>query len=221
MSDVPILDLASTLSNTKLQLTPRVLPFLDFSVGLSRNNLGQETMSYIDATQVDPLPRSARAGIGFNVGFRYLKNDVEWRPLTFKWTREAGTILAKPNRGTRYQSGFGDIRFFDEIVLGNTNRETEKKKGWELSFCDFLSIRGGRFEEDPTMGNRHFNTSGWGLRLAGFTKILRRVIAIEGLVGFIVNHLDVRYNHSELKTDGANAVLSGTKFDSFNVYIMN
>jgi hypothetical protein len=222
--DVPILDITSRLSNAQFQLLPHLTPFLDFSIGLSRNNFGQETISYTDRNQADPLPRNARAGIGFNFGFRYMKDEAEWRPLTFKWTIEASAMLAKSYPETGYKTGFGDIKFFHELVLGKTNRETEKKKGWELNFLELLSIRSGRFEEDPTRGNRHFNTSGWGLRFAGFAKLLRAMggsIVNEGLVGFIVNHFDVRYNHSQLTTDGSNNALSGTKFDSFNIFIMN
>lgn len=222
--DVPVLDITSKLSYTQFQLLPRLSPFLDFSVGLSKNNLGQETISYTDRQQADQLPRNARAGIGFDCGFRYSKDGAEWRPVSFKWTIEASSELARPYPETGYKAGLGDIKFFDEIVLGKTNRETDKKKGWELNFLEFLSIRGGRFEEDPMRGNRHFNTSGWGLRSAGLTKLLRTMgssVVNEGLLGFIVNHIDVRYNYSQLTTDGSNNALSGTKFDSFSIFIMN
>lgn len=235
--NVPFVGVLSQIRQEPIQILPYLSPFFDFSVGLAKNNLGDKKVIYIDAAQADPLPRYARVGIGFDFGIVHNKEDLVWRPLSFKWTIEANDILVRhypqvvDSLGNvvresywEYQDGLGDIIFFDEVISGNTNPETIKKKGWEFNFFEIISIRGGRFEEDYRRGNRRFNTSGYGVRLAGFVKFLRAMdapIGTDNVVGFILNHIDVRYNHSELTTDEMNHPLSGTKFNSFNIFFSN
>ena len=220
--DVPLVGIASRLADDPFKFGPNVSPYFDWTVGISRSNLGQGKITYIEAAAADPLPRYARAGIGVDVGFVFDRDVVNWKPLSFKWSIEASDVLVGANR--EYQSGLGDINFFDEVILGNTNMETEKKKGWELNVFEVISVRGGRFEEDPNRGNRRFNTSGWGVRLGGMLKMLRAFngpFDNEGVSGFLLNHIDVGYNHSEWNPDQQYAPLSGTKFDSFNITVYN
>jgi hypothetical protein len=233
--DIPVTRILYSLYQP-VELLPSVSPFFDFSIGLARNNLGQESLTYSDAAHADPLPRYARAGIGFDLGFAYSKEGNEWKPLSFKWTVEANDILVKRYAELRdpqgniirqahseYQSGLGDIDFFDDVILGHTNRQIVKKKGWECNFLEVLSIRAGRFEEDPAFGNRNFTTTGWGVQFAGIVKVLGLLnmrVDSEDVIGFIVNHIDVRYNHSAIHAD-ENHPLSNTMFDSFNIVVSN
>ena len=97
-------------------------------------------MQYVDVPQSDPLPRYARAGIGFEFGISYSKDEVEGKPFSFKWTIEANDMLVRrydavmdtagnmiQPPGWEYEKGLGDINFFDEVILGKTNKETVKK----------------------------------------------------------------------------------------------
>lgn len=235
--DVPIVEIVSKFTDHPLQITPQIFPFFNASVGLAKNNLGDKKLVYIDAAQADPLPRYARIGIGFDLGVTYGNREAEWRPISFKWTIEANDILVRRSGAIfdslgnvmtegswEYRDGLGDIHFFDEVILGHTNSETIKKKGWELNFFEILSLRGGRFEESPTRGNRHFNTTGYSVRFFGIIKFLRAIdypLGIEGPLGYIVKHLDVRFDHSELKTDEINNPLAQTKFNSISIVVSN
>jgi hypothetical protein len=228
--DIPFVGILTQIREKPIEIVPDLSPFFNLSVGLAKNNLGDKKVIYIDPAQAEPIPRYARVGIGFDLGIVYNKGEVEWQPLSFKWTIEANDILVRRDSqvvnslGWEYQDGLGDINFFDEVILGKTNPETIKKIGWELNFLEVFSIRGGRLEEDPMHGNRHFNTSGWGLRFAGIVKLLRAIdvpLATDKVIGFIVNHFDVRYNHSKITTDKLNQPLSDTKFNSINIVISN
>ncbi|MGA2625330.1 MAG: hypothetical protein ABSF91_15865 [Bacteroidota bacterium] len=234
---VPVVGVLNQLREERIQFSPYVSPFFDFSVGLAENNLGDKKVIYIDAAQADPLPRYARAGIGFDLGVTYNREDFVWRPLSFKWTIESNDLLVRRYGNVvdslgnivkpgywEYQGGLGDINFFDEVILGKTNTETIKKRGWELNFFDIIVARGGRFEEDYNRGNRRFNTSGYSFRLAGFVKVLRAMavpIANDNILGFIVNHVDVRFTRSELTPDDPDSPLARTEFNSFNILISN
>src|SRR6267143_145050 len=229
--DVPIVEVASRISQEPIMISGHWAPLFNLRLGFAKNNLGNKGVTYFDLIQPDPLPRYARIGIGFNLGVRYSDEKVDIQPVSFKWTIEANDILVRRypalidsssqmvlrDASWEYQTGLGDINFFDEVILGRGNPQTIKKKGWELTFGGLFSLRGGRFEEDPNHGNRHFSTSGWGFRTSGITKW----IGSENVFGFILNHVDIRYDHSDLTTDEVDHPLSGTTFDSVQILVLN
>jgi hypothetical protein len=235
---IPVVDIVSKISNKRFQLLPDVIPYVDINVGIAKNNISDDSVSYYPyATYSDPLPRYARAGIGFDIGVNYKLNNVNLKLFSFKWTIEAGDVLVKRYSGVydsltdtwitrpywKYVEGFGNIKFFDEIILGKTNKETEKKKGWELNIFDIFSFRSGSFLEDPQRGARHYYTDGFGIRFSGLAKLLRAMnpsFDRNFITGIILNNFDIRYNHSVLSTVEKNHPLSGTKWDSINISVL-
>jgi hypothetical protein len=219
--EVPFMEIASEVRGEQLHILPYVSPLVDFSIGFAHSNLGTQRVVYVDAARADPLPRYARTGIGLRLGLEYADEDLEIRPVTFKWTVEANDLLFRRfAQGWEYQDGLGDIDFFREVISGKTNSETIKKKGWEFDILEIVSLRGGRFEEDVNRGNRNFSTSGYGVRLAGILKFFRSVESpdTDSVLRFLVDHVDVRYNHSEYQTD-AGQPLANTRFDAFTVVL--
>jgi len=218
--DIPLVGIVSELMGEPIEPIPSIFPYFDWSFGVARNNLGQESITYIDSAQADPLPRQARAGMGLGFGVQFRKETLDWRIIGLKWTIEASDLLVRRNaEGWKYQEGLGDIRFFDEVILGRTNSETEKRSGWEVSLLEILSLRGGRYEEDPMRGNRRFTTTGWGVRLAGIPKLLRALdvpLGGEGIAGFLLAHLDVRFDSSQRTHP-----LLDDRFDSVCLVITN
>jgi hypothetical protein len=220
--DVPMADIVAKMTHTSFNFMQNVSPFFDLSIGISKSNLGQESITYPGMLQGDPLPRYARAGIGLEVGAVVANGDLRWKPCSFKWTTESDDGLVGMNR--QYQSGLGDIHFFDEVILGNTNRLTTKAKGWEVNLLEIVAIRGGRFEEDPMNGNRRLNTAGWGIQSAGLVKLLRVLdapIGTDGIAWFLLNHVNVRYNACDWTPDDPTSPLAGTNFNSVNFSICN
>jgi hypothetical protein len=233
MVDVPITDIVADLAGTSLEFMPGVSPSLNWSLGVAQNNFGQESITYIDLASSDPLPRYARAGMGFTLAVIHRDEIGAWSPVSFSWTIEASDLLVRRwgelrdssgllirPAGWDYQSGLGDIRFFDEVFLGTTNPLTEKRKGWELDVLEVLTIRGGRFEEDLNHGARRYNTIGWSVHSAGLGKLLRRIGCSDepaGVLEFLLDHVDIRYTTGDLHPDVRGHPLSGTHFSSISV----
>jgi hypothetical protein len=224
--DVPFVPLISKIVNQPVPVYYNVSPLFNFSLGISENNFGQESLYYIDPGQADPLPRLARAGIELNLGLKYVKNDISWIPLSFKWSIEANDLLVKSDStgASTYQSGLGDINFFREVIFGKTNKETEKLKGWELNFGEFIYFYGGRFIEDPNRGDRNFTTDGYAVSISGLLKTLEvfRPEMFEGnLMKYILNHINLKFNQSNVTTIDKTSPLNNTDYYSLNITFNN
>ena len=242
--DIPVIDIISKLQGKPVVIFHNTTPFFDLNVGIAQNNLGSSRVVYDDPARPVPLPRTARAGLGLNLGINYSKEEIVIKPISFKWTIEASAELIKSHSDTydttfdnegniirindvqanwQYQSGLGDIKFLDEVILGKGNAQTMKAKGWEVNFLELFFLRGGRFEEDPTLGDQRFSTTGWGLRLSGLIKCLRILNVTpddKTIPGLILNHIDFRNDHSSWTTDDPKNPLNGTKFNSSMFYIL-
>jgi hypothetical protein len=228
-----------------IRISRNFLPYANLTFGYSRNNLGSAKVIYVDPAQADPLPRYARIGIGFDIGLNYESDGKSFRPVSFKWTIEANDLFVTrfpevidsvldPNTqliipvvrqpsSWEYQNGIGDIDFMNEVIFGISNANTIKKKGWEVNVLEFISVRGGRFEEAKNRGNRRFNTIGFGLQYAGLAKIVRSLspdFSSSGFGNFFLNHVDIAFSHSDLIADEGMSPLAGTTFNSVNVSLI-
>jgi hypothetical protein len=221
--DIPVVFIASKIINQPIKIYNNISPLFNFSLGISKSNLGQESISYLP-DQTDPLPRMARAGIGLTIGFRYDRDDISWTPFSFKWTVEANDLCVSTDSmgiGT-YKSGLGDINFFKEVILGKTNKETDKLKGWELNFAETVYIYGGSFSEDPRHGNRNFKTDGYAVNLSGILKTLAVIqpgIFENHFMKYLLNHIGIKYNQSKVNTPYS--ILNNTQYYSLNVTFNN
>ncbi|MCU7491090.1 MAG: hypothetical protein HF300_03045 [Ignavibacteria bacterium] len=218
----PVFPILEKTMNRPFKIYQNISPVFDLTFGFSNSNLGQNSLFYISKDQADPLPRMARTGIGLLAGFKYEAGDVSIMPLTAKWTIEANDVLVSSKKagGWDYQSGFGDINFFKEVIAGKTNFQTKKLKGWELNLLETISLYGGRFEEDVDMGGRRFNSNGWSLRTAGLFKVLRIMspnLFGNNLISYALNHLDFRYSTGKATTDYPSSASNDQKFSTFNV----
>jgi len=222
--DVPVMTLISKITDKPITLYNNISPLLNFSLGISKSNLGQESIYYIDPLQADPLPRLARAGIGLNFGLQYNKDNISWVPLSFKWTVEANSLCIKTDTLGRstYKPGLGDIDFFREVILGKTNKETDKLKGWELNLFESFYLYGGSFREDPNRGNRNFMTNGYAVSLSGILKTLALIdpsMFDNNFMKYFLNHIGVKYNQSIINT--RESILNDTEYYSLNISYNN
>jgi len=220
--DVPVIKIFTDSPGDLLNLFPHNEPFLTLTLGFANNNYTSGSIYYIDASQADPLPRFARVGIGVNLGLYDTKMD--WKPFSFKWTREKNDMLVTHNNGShwKYQTGLGDINFLREVLLGETNELTDKLTGWELNIGECVSIYGGRFDEDQFHGNRKFSTNGWGVSTKGIKKLLLKTSVNEStnkVLEFILNKVDLRFIQSEIKTDLRDHPLNRIRFSTMNLII--
>jgi hypothetical protein len=222
--DAPLISIASKIIDQPVKLNNNISPLVNFSLGISKSNLGQESIYYIDPSQADPLPRLARAGIGLAFGFQYEQNDIHLTPFSFKWTIEANDICVTTNSSgiAVYQPGLGDINFFKEVILGKTNKETDKLKGWELNFFESVYIYGGSFAEDPDRGDRNYNTDGYAVSLSGILKtfaLIDPAIYDSSFMKYLLNHIGIKYNQSLVNS--YKSVLNNTQFYSLNFTFNN
>lgn len=215
---VPALDLIQSLKGRRFEIVPGLVPFADVNIGFSKANMGKDVVKYNANEPASRLPRYAQAAFATELGLRFRSGEAAWTPLSFKWTIESGQELGMMNG--QYKSGFGDLKFFDEVILGHINKETVMRKGWQCRVFELVSVRSGRFEEDPKRGNRRLTTYGWGVESGGIGRILAsigRPVRGNGIGALLLNHVNLSYHRSELFPDDRNSPLARTKFDTVNL----
>jgi len=169
-------------------------PFLDLSAGVGWNNIGDKII-YVDPAQADPFPRTARAGIAVQGGFR-LEQAPGWELLSAAWSREAEDILVvRYQDGTwAYQSGLGDIQFGTNVVRGTPTENVGLRSGWQIHAAEVFTYRQGSIE-----GQRPYETWGYTIQLAGILKGVSLIAGSEtpDWVLFMRDHVDVQYHRAE------------------------
>jgi len=126
-----------------------------FSAGLNLSNIGPK-VTYIDASQADPLPTNLRFGLGYK-----LVND-EYNELSA--SLDFSRLLVR-----RDSSGISDPAYkaiFTSWGDGSGLRKVNTSGGIEYWYGAprLLALRVGYFYEDPGFGNRKFLTFGAGIR---------------------------------------------------------
>ncbi|MDI6804923.1 MAG: hypothetical protein QME58_13975 [Bacteroidota bacterium] len=220
--EAPVIKIFSNLSNKSLELFPNIKPIFNFSLGFSFNNIGDK-VSYIDKNQGDPLPRTTRVGIGINLGLLVAKKEVEWQPVSIKFTREISDLLISRGQEWKYQSLFGDINFLNGVILGKTNDLTEKRTGLEFNLLEIAYIRFGKL--DDHLGGRIVNARGYTFSIAGCFKLLQvldyDISSSSQVVNFLFDKVDFRLNYSSWNTNDAFSPLNDSRFLGIGLFIYN
>lgn len=231
--DVPLIKITNAILSNPIKIHPNIYPSANISLGAVWQNIGDD-FNY-STFFPDPLPRIGRVGIGTNFSFDYRKNDFAIQLVSFKWTVEASDMLIDrwgdirdqagniiKLRGWSYRGGMGDIKFFDEVILGHSNYRTERRRGWELSIAEILSVRYGRLTD--RMGNRHVTTNGIGIQSKGLFQIIKLIVPNtewKTIPNFLLSHLNFRYDQSTWSTVETDHPLNNTKFEGFSMAIHN
>ncbi len=211
---IPVVDIYSRLNKRPVTITNDIRPLLDMTFGAVRRHVGPD-VNYSDPAYSGSLPRQAVLGWGLETGFATRFNGIPWKLITLSWAREASDVLVRtqeivtatpqPDGGTSYkyayipggfESGFGSIQPFENLLLGKTNGRITLDKGWEIQVAEFLYIRNGSSTGPYGL---IYSTSGGSLKLAGLVKLLSTlhlVDAREGTLAFIADHLNLEYSYS-------------------------
>ena len=225
---VPVVDILSKFRNEPMEISPNTSPLFDITVGYARRNLGNKLVVYIDPAQGDPLPRTASLGLGWKIGLISHAIPQGWEVVSFTLAREAEDVLVSWLQDTLfisngtfainirsiYQDGAGDIQFFKNIILGESNGEVVVRKGWQINLAEILYIRGGSFFGQ---GLGYF-TSGYGIALTGmlkFTAVMNHDRAPSPIFQFALDHLDVRIDHA-VENAGYYSPRNGTTYTGLN-----
>ena len=214
IAEVPATDIVRRLTGDLPGLWNCVEPALSFSAAYARLNCGDDKVVYIDPAQGDPLPRTAMAGVSYSIGFDHRGTNDRLRLIGFTGAHQVEDLLVMRFPAPvdsfgypvgepppwQYARGGGAIRFFDNVILGEGSTHATIRKGWELNFCEFFSLRGG-----TVLGRGvSYSTSGWGLRVGGLMKILERAVPdlqSASVYRFVADHFDARYDHASTTYD--------------------
>lgn len=142
----------------------------NFSAGLNLSNLGPK-ISYVDASQADPLPTQLRIGLAYDV----VKSEYNTLTLTADFSK----LLVNRILGDTATGQKGSVDPFYEALFTSWKggikgiaRSFQTSLGAEYWYGNpkLIALRAGYFYEDPANGNRKFFTLGAGLRysLYGF-----------------------------------------------------
>ena len=178
-------------------------------------------IKYFTFAQADPLPRMARIGVNINAGVVLSRDQLSLRMVSFERLLEAEDLLVirYPDGDFKYKNWLGDINIWDHVIRNRADSDVVTKKGWELSFFEFISFLSGRYK-DP-LGRVIYNTGGIGFSLSGLVKGLlyfNPKLKDISFLTFISHHLDVQYNSSKYKIDKGHP-LAGTKFEGITISI--
>ncbi len=214
---VPVHELVPFLREAKFTLVDTYRPFFHAGYGYAKNNFDDGKVWYIDEAQADPLPRTVRQGLGIHAGVRSENEGEAWVPFSFRLGIDASdllvnrwgeiidttggnsTVVREP--GWEYDTE-SELNFFNDFILGTSDEQIEKRKGWEVSVLEFFSYRRGNMV-DP-LGRRDIATEGFGFRLKGAFKLLQFVVTgkIEHPTAqWIFKHVDFWYNESTGSSD--------------------
>jgi hypothetical protein len=128
-----------------------------------------------------------------------------------------GNVVAYAPR-PRCNSGLGSIQFFNNLLLGEGNSHVTLRKGWQLNLGEFVSLRGGSVHGKTDS----YSTDGWGLQLRGLLKLLDEVspeFSDSPLPMFVLNHVDLRYDHASSAYDDPENPNDGVTYNSISVVV--
>jgi len=188
-------------------------PFFDITSAYTLNNLGGSVW-YIDASQADPLPRTARLGWSGEAGIKFHSEKIDVSLITLTIAREAENLLVKKNLdGTWNYEGipFGNINIYNNLIASEANGYITVRRGFSAEFFETVTIRQGSYEGE---GNLSYSTSGYTISTRGISNIINRPESTTtdfNPVRFILSHLEIRFSHSEYE---GHQIVGGTKFDN-------
>jgi hypothetical protein len=218
--EIPLLPLAQRfnfLSNPSSIILPYFTPVVNYSVC----NIGDK-ITYVDAAQSDPLPRTVTVGIGYETGILTKLEGMDWKILSMKWAVEEEDMLVErdPFGNSKYLGGLADIDPFNDLIMNRGNFDAIKHKGKEINLFEFIMFRDGRYEDME--GHVCYRTHGIGMSLSGALKLIQFYLPSTsriGMIHFLSEHLDIQYNSSSTVFGYHGHPLEGTKYKGMTARI--
>ena len=212
--NVPVFKLIHKDMLIELEGDMLLKPDLNFSIGYSKSNIGDE-LYYFDPAWAAPLPRMDRIGYGISTGFDLLGDNFQMKVLNFSLTVEADDILI--NRDTTdwdYQSTLSDLQFVKNLINIEGTEEIVSHIGLKIDLVETVTLSTGHFSGRGFMDVPE--TGGYELRTKGIFK-LWALWAKEPFTEFLRDHIDVRYYN----TDYFDGNWKETKMTGLALYVHN
>lgn len=187
MAVVPMVGILERLTGRELTLYQRLRPQLDVGFGVTWQNRGGGTISYIDLIQADPLPANRRHGWSGSLG-------MDWNSDSFN--------LA-----------IGRVTFSNETYRPQvdgvhvTSLAEDDKSGFEVSILETVSIRRGTYDDFD--GRVHLKTSGWTVKSDGFFKFFAHQLGNNpsnsggSALQFLAKHLSISWSRFDYDERGS------------------
>ncbi len=190
-----------------------ITPGLNYSI----RNIGDE-ITYIDAAQKDPLPRTALLGYNLSAKIHLPKFDSDLISINYSHDVHSMLIDRKTDGTFTYKGGLGDIRIWDHLIRYRIDSETERIEyedgyydsrteydnvilthGLQVNLFDAVYFRFGGYMDKP--GKVEYDSKGYGVNFMQVVRVLldvsRQHVVYNALERFIKN-FDIEYNYSEL-----------------------
>ncbi len=144
---VPVVKLINPKYNLFTYYDMNAVPYFNVSLGYARLNQGGEVY-YIDPSQSDPLPRTARLGYTISAGFDIHLNNISIKMLEYDFSVDADDILINVDTISytkSYQGGIGDIQIGRNLFELKSSDKVTVHKGHCFNFFDTFSFMIGRY----------------------------------------------------------------------------
>jgi hypothetical protein len=215
---VPVIKLIDDDFTFKLSEKSKLKPVLNYNLGYSRLNIGDEVY-YNDPAQKDPLPLTARLGHTFRFGFDFEGRNISINLINYDLILEAQDLLIERDTFSSlnftYQGMFGDIEFWKHLVQLKGDEKVVVHKGHSVSLAETVTILLGSFHGRGYQRNP--KTNGLTFSTKGLFKWLNSELETDFLQ-FLSQHVDVRFLTSTI-FDGEGAF--ETDLYSLSVHFIN
>lgn len=203
------------LNNTKFYVSDdaALRPKIDFTLGYSINNIGKKVW-YVDPSQADPLPRTARLGYSLNLGMDLSMLGTKLNTINYSFTAEAEDILIMNDNdttGVKYQDMLGDISIKKHLIDLKGDNNVLIHRGHIFRLLETVILSSGRIS-----GNYHrdIKSNGFGISSEGIFKVLS-TLTDNSTLNYIADHLVLEYYSSNVNTDSGNS----TSFKGLAIYV--
>lgn len=181
--------------------------------GYSLSNIG-DSIVVKNPDYADPTPRTVRTGISLSSKITLADG---WNLFEYRGARAAEDILLKSTEPIRYQSGFGDIDFINNILASKKDSALTISRGHEVSFLDIYTFRFGRMIKISGKINEY--STGYGIKSVGIFCLLAHLSGIEEF-SLINNFFTIEYNYAKW-TEEVGHPRDDTEFSAYTFSINN
>jgi hypothetical protein len=200
--NVPISKLAFRDFNYKPSESLSLRPVLNFSLGYSRSNIGDE-IYYVDPSQKEALPLTAKLGYTLSLGTDLLFHNQSINFFTYDITIEAEDLLVNFDNMYRpvYQGLLGDIKTWDNLIEWKRTDNITLRKAQRLSLFETVSLLYGSYysTENYTGNYETLNrTNGFVVSTNGLFKLLSRSFNGNPFPKFFFDHFEIEYVNASL-----------------------
>ncbi len=199
--------------NENLKPSTYLKPDVNFAAGYSLTNIG-DNIYYIDPSQKDPFPRTARLGYSLNFGIDFINSNLKMKVVDYSFTAEAEDMLVNSDiNGYSYENAFGKIQPVNQLIGLKGSNFVAVHRGHIFRFFETLIITTGRTTGKNFQNNK---SNGFGISSEGLFRLLSSPTE-NTFLHYITDHLLVEYYSTYANADSYSEI----NFTGFSVRIKN